>query len=102
MIASIFDADEVADDFRDLIAERTEGNPFVVEEMLREAVERGDVPRGGGWERRASKSSGSRRPCARRSCCGSAGSTTSHDVLRAAAVLGRTFLPDAGRRFGHG
>src|SRR5262245_64486518 len=36
MIASIFDADEVADYFRDLIAARSEGNPFVVEEMLRE------------------------------------------------------------------
>ena len=54
MIASIFDADEVADEFRDLIAERTEGNPFVVEEMLREAIERGDVYLAGGrWERRA-------------------------------------------------
>ena len=84
MIASIFDADEVADDFRDLIAERTEGNPFVVEEMLREAIERGDVYLADGrWERRAIEEVGiprdrarddpaARRPARRRAtstCC---------------------------------
>ena len=56
MIASIFDADEVSDEFRDLVAARTEGNPFVVEEMLREAIERGDIYQSdGGWERRAAR-----------------------------------------------
>lgn len=53
MMCAIFDLDSVSDEFRDLIHERSEGNPFVVEEMLKLALERGDVYRtDAGWERR--------------------------------------------------
>jgi predicted ATPase/class 3 adenylate cyclase len=54
MIAAILDDDRVGADFRDLMHSRTEGNPFVLEEMLKEAIDRGDVFRSGsGWERRS-------------------------------------------------
>ncbi len=54
MIAAILDYDEVGPEFRELMYMRTEGNPFVLEEMLREAIDRGDVFRtNDGWERRA-------------------------------------------------
>jgi len=52
MIRAIFDTDEVTDDFRDFLYRRTEGNPFVLEEMLKAALDRGDIYRAaGGWER---------------------------------------------------
>jgi class 3 adenylate cyclase len=93
MIASIFDADEVADEFRDLIADRTEGNPFVVEEMLREAIERGDVYLDRGrWERRAIEELGIPETVREAILLRIARLDDRHvDVLRAAAVLGRTF-----------
>jgi class 3 adenylate cyclase len=93
MIASIFDADEVADDFRDLIAERSEGNPFVVEEMLREAIERGDVYLAGGrWERRAVDEVGIPQTVREAILLRIGRLEDPHvEVLRAAAVLGRTF-----------
>ena len=54
MIAAILDESVVGHDFRHLMHVRTEGNPFVIEEMLREAIERGDVFRGeDGWHRRS-------------------------------------------------
>jgi predicted ATPase/class 3 adenylate cyclase len=54
MIAAILDHDEIGPEFRDLMLARTEGNPFVLEEMLREAIDRGDVFRtADGWDRRA-------------------------------------------------
>ncbi len=105
MIASIFDADEVADDFRDLIADRTEGNPFVVEEMLREAIERGDVFLADGrWERRAIEELGIPETVRETILLRVFRLDDRHvDVLRAASVLGRSFshaslleLADAG------
>ena len=54
MITAILDHDEIGPEFRDLMLARTEGNPFVLEEMLREAIDRGDVFRtADGWDRRA-------------------------------------------------
>jgi class 3 adenylate cyclase len=51
MISAIFDTDAVGDDFRDLMHERSEGNPFVLEEMLKDTIDRGDVLRTGDhWE----------------------------------------------------
>ncbi|MCA1832286.1 MAG: AAA family ATPase [Actinobacteria bacterium] len=51
MIRAIFDLDLVTPDFRDLLYERSEGNPFVLEEMLKEAIDRGDMFRTAtGWE----------------------------------------------------
>jgi len=52
MIRAIFDTEEVTDEFRDFLYRRTEGNPFVLEEMLKAALDRGDIYRAaGGWER---------------------------------------------------
>ncbi len=54
MIADIFDNDEVTPEFRDLFHKRSEGNPFVLEEFLKAALDRGDIYRGAGkWERKA-------------------------------------------------
>src|SRR5262249_34061952 len=54
MIGSIFDEREVAAEFRDIMHRRAEGNPFVLEEMLKEAIDRGDVFQAGEhWDRRA-------------------------------------------------
>jgi class 3 adenylate cyclase/tetratricopeptide (TPR) repeat protein len=52
MVRAIFDTEEVTDDFRDFLYRRTEGNPFVLEEMLKAALDRGDIYRTtAGWER---------------------------------------------------
>src|SRR5919109_1480236 len=93
MIAAILDDEEIGPELRDLMHARTEGNPFVLDEMLKEAIDRGDVVgTGHGWETR---SLGALRI-----------SETVRDtillrfarldpaeieILRAAAVLGRTF-----------
>ena len=54
MIRAIFDTDEVTDEFRDFLYERSEGNPFVAEELLKASIDRGDIYRtDSGWERRA-------------------------------------------------
>jgi class 3 adenylate cyclase len=53
MVRAIFDTDEVSDEFRDFLYERSEGNPFVAEELLKASIDRGDIYRtDGGWERR--------------------------------------------------
>ena len=50
----MFDAPAIEADLRNLMFERSEGNPFVLEEMLKEAIERGDIVRtDAGWERRS-------------------------------------------------
>jgi class 3 adenylate cyclase len=52
MVRAIFDTEEVTDEFRDFLYRRTEGNPFVLEEMLKAALDRGDIYRSAaGWER---------------------------------------------------
>jgi class 3 adenylate cyclase len=54
MIAAILDDAEIGADLRELMHARTEGNPFVLEEMLKEAIDRGDIFRAAhGWERRS-------------------------------------------------
>jgi tetratricopeptide (TPR) repeat protein len=54
MVCAIFDEASVTDEFRDLLYERSEGNPFVLEEMLRDALDRGDIYRGeNGWDRKS-------------------------------------------------
>src|SRR2546421_5657154 len=54
MVRAIFDVNEVSAEFRDFLHDRSEGNPFVLEEMLKEAMESGDVFRSetGEWERK--------------------------------------------------
>ncbi len=54
MVCAIFDEASVTDEFRDFLHERSEGNPFVVEEMLRDALDRGDIFRSEtGWDRKS-------------------------------------------------
>src|SRR5260370_24986940 len=54
MVCAIFEERQVSDEFRDFFHERSEGNPFVLEEMLRDAVDRGDIYRtDSGWDRKA-------------------------------------------------
>jgi class 3 adenylate cyclase len=53
MIGAIFNGAEVGDEFVDAIVERTGGNPFFVEELLKVLLDQGDVYREGeSWERR--------------------------------------------------
>ena len=54
MVMAIFDERDMSDEFRDFIFQRSEGNPFVIEEMLRDAIDRGDIFRTEkGWDRKA-------------------------------------------------
>ncbi|HET9050502.1 MAG TPA: AAA family ATPase, partial [Candidatus Dormibacteraeota bacterium] len=54
MVSAIFDERDVTEEFQRLLHDRSEGNPFVLEEMLKEAIDRGDIHRdgAGGWTRR--------------------------------------------------
>ncbi|HET7428806.1 MAG TPA: AAA family ATPase [Gaiellales bacterium] len=91
MVAAILDETEVSPEFRRVMHERTEGNPFVLEEMLREAIDRGDIFRTEDrWERRSQL----RIPeTVRDTILLRFGRLDAGDarVLEAAAVLGRTF-----------
>jgi class 3 adenylate cyclase len=93
MIASILDAETVGPEFRDLMHRRTEGNPFVLEEMLKEAIDRGDVVRTGhGWKPRRLEEL--RIPETVRDTIllrFARLDPADVEVLQAAAVLGRTF-----------
>ena len=54
MVSAIFDVESVSDEFRDFLHARSEGNPFVLEEMLKLAIDRGDMYRTEkGWERKS-------------------------------------------------
>jgi predicted ATPase len=54
MVSAIFDVERVTDEFRDFLHGRSEGNPFVLEEMLKLAIESGDMYRTEkGWERKS-------------------------------------------------
>jgi len=54
MVCAIFEETTVSDEFREFLHDRSEGNPFVVEEMLRDAVDRGDIFRTEtGWDRKS-------------------------------------------------
>src|SRR5919201_2002493 len=53
MIATILDAETIPPEFRDLMQRRTGGNPLVVEEQVKEAIDRGDAVRTPhGWKAR--------------------------------------------------
>ena len=53
MVRAIFDQANVSDEFRDFLHNRCEGNPFVLEEMLKLAIDRGEIYRtDAGWERK--------------------------------------------------
>jgi class 3 adenylate cyclase len=54
MVCAIFDEASITDEFRDYLHDRSEGNPFVLEEMLRDALDRGDIfHRDTGWDRKS-------------------------------------------------
>ena len=93
MIATILDADTIPTEFRDLMQRRTEGNPFVLEEMLKEAIDRGDVVRTGhGWKPRRLEEL--RIPETVRDTIllrFARLDPADVEILQAAAVLGRTF-----------
>jgi tetratricopeptide (TPR) repeat protein len=53
MVQAIFQSSGVKDEFRDLIHSRTAGNPFVIEEMLKDALDRGEIfQTAAGWDRK--------------------------------------------------
>lgn len=53
MVCAIFEETSITDEFRDFLRERSEGNPFVLEEMLRDALDRGEIFRTDtGWDRK--------------------------------------------------
>lgn len=53
MVGAIFNSPIISEEFRDLLHARSEGNPFVLEEMLKTALDRGDIYHTeGGWERK--------------------------------------------------
>ena len=93
MIAAIFDR-EVTPDFRDLLFQRSEGNPFVLEEMLKEAIDRGDLYRtaSGRWERKEIADISIPQTVADSILLRVERLDDEYaDVLRAGAVLGRSF-----------
>jgi class 3 adenylate cyclase len=93
MIAAILNADDVSTELAKLVDARAEGNPFVLEEMLREALDRGEIIQTQtGWERNSAKAF--RFPeTVREAVLLRLGRLDAErvEVLRAAAVLGRTF-----------
>ena len=93
MVSSIFDNTAVGEEFRDFIHARSEGNPFVLEEMLKAAIDRGDIYRDeADWQR---------KPIAELRIPGTVRDTIllrverldagQGEILRCAAVLGRSF-----------
>ncbi len=54
MVSAILDGEEVEPRFQELMYTRTEGNPFVLEETLKEVIDRADARNsGGGWQRQS-------------------------------------------------
>jgi class 3 adenylate cyclase len=93
MIAAIFDYNEVSPEFRDYLHERSEGNPFVLEEMLKEAIDRGDIYRTATrWERKAIEELGIPRSVADSILLRVERLDPDHaEVLSTASVLGPSF-----------
>ncbi len=93
MIAAILNADEVNAELASLVDARAEGNPFVLEEMLKEALDRGEILRtDAGWQR--SSAGALQMPeTVREAVLLRLGRLDAGqiEVLRAAAVLGRAF-----------
>ena len=93
MISAILDGEEVEPGFRELMYARTEGNPFVLEEMLKEVIDRAEARRpGDGWQRRSLEQL--RIPDTVRDTIllrFARLDPAEAEVLQAGAVLGRTF-----------
>jgi predicted ATPase len=92
MVTAIFD-ERTRDETRDFLHARTEGNPFVLEEMLKVALDRGDIFRTAtGWDRKAL--SEMRIPASVRDTILLRVDRLSEEqiaILRAASVLGADF-----------
>lgn len=94
MVRAIFDTQEVTDEFRDFLYRRTEGNPFVLEEMLKAALDRGDIYRSAiGWERPPDLSQLKIPPTVRDTILLRVERLQDEEaeILRMAAVLGQSF-----------
>jgi class 3 adenylate cyclase len=93
MVAAILNAEEVSPTLVGLVGERAEGNPFVLEEMLREAIDRGEIVwTEAGWRQGAVDTL--RMPeTVREAVLLRLGRLEPDwvEVLRSAAVLGRSF-----------
>jgi class 3 adenylate cyclase len=93
LIAAILDAEEVSAELAAVVHARSEGNPFVLEELLREALDRREIVRTGtGWEQRPLDAL--RMPeTVREAVLLRLGrlDPVHVEVLRTAAVLGRSF-----------
>src|SRR5438132_1223077 len=93
MVSAIFDNAPVEADLRDFLHERTEGNPFVLEELLKAALDQGDIfLTAGGWDRKAIHQL-RLPPTVKQAILLRVERMTDEqaDILRAAAVLGRSF-----------
>ena len=103
MVCAIFEEDAVSEEFRDFLRERSEGNPFVLEEMLRDALDRGDIYRTEtGWDRKSLAEI--RLPPTVRDTILQRLERLSRDdvaVLSAASVMGRTFDLDSLAQVAH-
>src|SRR5438094_6974398 len=93
MVSAIFDNAPVEPELRDFLHDRTEGNPFVLEELLKAALDRGDIfLTAGGWDRKAIHQL--RLPPTVKQAIllrVERMSDEEADILRAAAVPGRSF-----------
>src|SRR6267143_559252 len=93
MVSSIFDNTNVGAEFRDFMHARSEGNPFVLEEMLKAAIDRGDIYREeADWQRKPI--SELRIPETVRDSIllrVERLSATQAEILHCAAILGRSF-----------
>jgi class 3 adenylate cyclase len=93
MIAAILDAEDVSAELAERVHARSEGNPFVLEELLREALDRSELVRTGtDWAQRPLNTL--RMPeTVREAILLRLGrlDPTHIEVLRTAAVLGRSF-----------
>src|SRR2546423_2116057 len=93
MVSAIFDNAPVEADLRDFLHERTEGNPFVLEELLKAALDQGDIfLTAGGWDRKAIHQL-RLPPTVKQAILLRVERMTAAqtEILRAAAVLGRSF-----------
>jgi len=95
MVSGILDDTTVGEEFRDFLHARTEGNPFVLEEMLKAALDRGDVYHDKTDWRRKSLTEFGIPPTVRDTILLRAERLAPEqlDVLRMAAILGRSFEP---------
>lgn len=93
LVAATIGGREVSDEFTTLLHQRTDGNPFFTQEVLRALVERGDLyHENGRWERRALDDIAV--PESIRSAIGERVSRLNHgtqQILQEAGVLGQTF-----------